>query len=71
MDVLDDARHGTETTYDTFQVGIGVDMQMMPMAKTIPRIPSAGVAIHLQSPAFLSGKTVLGKSGSALRGRID
>jgi hypothetical protein len=67
LDVLEEPGTGRKI-YDTFQVGIGVDMQMMPMARTIPRIPSAGAAIHLQGPVFLSGKTVLGKSGSAVRG---
>jgi hypothetical protein len=67
LDVLEEPGTGRKI-YDTFQVGIGVDMQMMPMAKTIPRIPSPGAAIHLQSPVFLFGKTSLGKSGSALSG---
>jgi hypothetical protein len=67
LDVLQEPGTGRKI-YDTFQVGIGVDMQMMPMAKTIPQIPIAGAVIHLQSPNFLSGTTSLGKNGSALNG---
>jgi hypothetical protein len=67
LDVLQEPGTGRKI-YDTFQVGIGVDMQMMPMAKTIPQIPNAGALIHLQSPNFLSGATSFGKTGSALNG---
>lgn len=67
LDVLEEPGTGRKV-YDTFQVGIGVDMQMMPMAKTIPRIPAAGAVIHLQSPNLLSGTISIGKNSSALNG---
>jgi hypothetical protein len=67
LDVLQEPGTGRKI-YDTFQVGIGADMQMMPMAKTIPQIPGAGVVIHLQSPNLLSGTASLGKNRSLLDG---
>jgi hypothetical protein len=67
LDVLEEPGTGRKI-YDTFQVGIGTDMQMMPMAKTIPQMPLAGASIHLESPNLLSGATSLGKSRSSLEG---
>jgi hypothetical protein len=67
LDVLQEPGTGRKI-YDTFQVGIGADMQMMPMPKTIPQMPTAGAAIHLQSPNFLSGAASVGKSGSTVSG---
>lgn len=61
LDVLQEPGTGRKI-YDTFQVGIGVDMQMMPMAKTIPQMPMAGAAIHLQNPSLLRGTESLGKN---------
>jgi hypothetical protein len=63
LDVLQEPGTGRKI-YDTFQVGIGVDMQMMPMAKTIPQMPASGAVIHLQNPNFFSGTTAIGKIAS-------
>jgi hypothetical protein len=67
LDVLEEPGTGRKI-YDTFQVGIGVDMQMMPMAKTIPQMPMAGAVIHLQNPNFFSGTASIGKNASSIDG---
>lgn len=63
MDVLEEPVSGNKI-YDTFQVGIGVGMHFMPMAKTIPRIPGTGMAIHLQSPCSLAGAASVKSAGN-------
>lgn len=65
LDVLQEPGTGRKV-FDTLQVGIGVGMHAMPVAKTIPQTPGAGVAIHLQNPELLAGKTSLGKNVSEL-----
>jgi hypothetical protein len=67
LDVLEESATGRKI-FDTFQVGIGIGMHTMPVAKTVPQTPAAGAVIHLQNPELLAGTTVLGKSSSALSG---
>jgi len=69
LDVLQEPGTGRKV-YDTFQVGIGVDMQFMPYgaSKTVPQVPASGAVIHLSNPEFLSGNAKLGTSGSAVQG---
>jgi hypothetical protein len=67
LDVLEEPGTGRKI-YDTFQVGIGVEMQMMPMAKSIPQVPAAGAAIRLQNPNLLTGGASVGRSNSSVQG---
>ncbi len=69
LDVLQEPGTGRKI-YDTFQVGVGVNMQFMPYtgSKTVPQVPASGAVIHLSNPEFLSGAAQLGKSGSAVQG---
>lgn len=69
LDVLQEPGTGRKI-YDTFQVGVGVDMQFMPYAglKAIPQVPASSAVIHLSNPEFLSGGAKLGKSSSAVQG---
>jgi hypothetical protein len=67
LDVLAEPGTGRKI-YDTFQVGIGVDMQNMPTARTIPQVPGVGAAIRFQSPNLLAGAVSLGKNGSTASG---
>lgn len=55
--------------FDSFQVGIGVAMHAMPVAKTIPKTPAADATIHLQGPCSLDGATPL-KSVGSVSGRV-
>jgi hypothetical protein len=56
LDVLE--QPGTKRKIvDSFQVGIGVGMHAMPVAKTIPKTPPAGTAIHLQGACTIDGAT--------------
>jgi hypothetical protein len=65
MDVLEEP--GTwRKIFDTFQVGIAIPMQIMPLSRSVPQIPAAGAAIHLQDPQFMKGLDVFAQTrGSA------
>jgi len=73
LDVLQEPGTGRKI-YDTFQVGIGVDMQDMPYmgSKTPPQVPASGMMIHLSSPAFSERvqETWQGKSASTVNGQM-
>ena len=49
LDVLEEPDTGRKV-FDTFQVGIGVPMNIMPMSRSIPEIPKAATAIHVENP---------------------
>lgn len=49
LDVLEEPGTGRKL-YDSFQVGIGVDMQIMPLSRYLPGIPVAGATLDLQHP---------------------
>ncbi len=69
LDVLEEPSTGRKV-FDTFQVGIGVGMHAMPVAKTIPKTPAAGAAIHLQSPCTLDGATPSKTAGNVSGGIV-
>ncbi|HWB83353.1 MAG TPA: hypothetical protein VG675_04380 [Bryobacteraceae bacterium] len=56
MDVLEQPDTGRKI-FDTFQVGIGVPMQIMPTAGTIPQVPHAGALIRVSGPQLHQGDT--------------
>jgi hypothetical protein len=63
LDVLQQPDTGRKL-FDTFQVGQGVPMQIMPMPTSIPEIPGAGTQMRLQSPQFMKGvKAFAGSEG--------
>jgi hypothetical protein len=65
MDVLEEPGTGRKI-FDTFQVGMGVPMQIMPLPRSVPQIPGAGTAIHIQDPRFMNGLDVFAQTkGSA------
>jgi hypothetical protein len=68
LDVLEEPATGRKV-FDTFQVGIGVGMHAMPVAKTIPKIPAAGTTVHLQSPCTLDG-ALPGRSTGNVSGEV-
>jgi len=49
LDVVQEPGTGRKL-FDSFQVGIGVGMQLMPPTRSIPQVPAAGAVIHLQAP---------------------
>lgn len=49
LDVLQEPGTGRKL-FDSFQVGIGVGMGLMPLTRSIPQMPPAGSVIHLRSP---------------------
>jgi hypothetical protein len=49
LDVLEEPGTGRKI-YDSFQVGISVDMQLLPLPRNLPGIPAAGATIQLQQP---------------------
>jgi hypothetical protein len=49
LDVLEEPGTGRKV-YDSFQVGIGVDMQLLPPPRNLPGMPAAGATIQLQQP---------------------
>jgi hypothetical protein len=49
LDVLEEPGTGRKI-YDSFQVGIGVDMQILPPPRNLPGIPPVGAAIQLRQP---------------------
>lgn len=67
LDVLEDPASGRKI-YDSFQVGIGVGLHSMPVAKTIPRTPVASAVIHLQTPQLFQGQTELADNASVING---
>ena len=68
LDVLQEPGTGRKL-FDTFQVGIGVEMGAFPPIKSIPRVPRAGAVIHLQSPRItlhgITESVLASGSGSA------
>ncbi len=67
LDVLEEPGTGRKI-FDTFQVGIGTPMQLMPMPRSVPRIPAPGTIIHLQNPRFWGGVNVLAKASGTVSG---
>lgn len=67
MDVLEEPGTGRKI-YDTFQVGIGVPMQIMPLPHAVPQIPGLGTQIHLQSPRFMKGLDAFASSEGLVTG---
>ncbi len=65
MDVLEQPDTGRKI-FDTFQVGIDVPMQIMPLARSIPQVPRAGALVRVDGPRFRQvsdrGKTFTGGS---------
>ncbi len=66
LNVLEEPATGRKV-FDTFQVGIGVGMHAMPVAKTVPQTPVTGSVIRLQNPELL-GTSMLGKKASGVSG---
>jgi len=74
LDVLQEPGTGRRF-FDTFQVGIGVGMQLPPPTRSIPQMPPAGAVVHLQSPHMnMSGTNAMismGGSDASISGVID
>lgn len=73
LDVLQEPGTGRKI-YDTFQVGVGVDMQDMPYGglKSFPQVPASAMTIHLASPKFKLSFPIQREwtSGSSISGPI-
>jgi hypothetical protein len=67
LDVLEQPDTGRKI-FDTFQVGVGVPMQIMPLPTSIPQVPRAGTQIHLQSPRFMKGLDAFAKNEGTVTG---
>jgi hypothetical protein len=67
LDVLEQPDTGRKI-FDTFQLGIGVPMQIMPMPESIPQTPVAGIQVRLQSPRFMKGLNVFAKNEGTVTG---
>jgi hypothetical protein len=67
LDVLEEPGTGRKL-YDSFQVGIGVDMQLMPPSRYLPSVPAAGATIELQKPDFQRAMVSQGRSESTVKG---
>jgi hypothetical protein len=67
MDVLEEPGTGRKI-FDTFQVGVGVPMQIMPLARSVPQIPKQGTVIHLQNPQFLKRTDVYARAAAEISG---
>jgi hypothetical protein len=71
MDVLEQPDTGRKI-FDTFQVGIGVPMQIMPLPSAIPQAPRAGALIRVESPRLrqpsFQGKTFTANSRDSATG---
>jgi hypothetical protein len=57
LDVLEEPGTGRKI-FDTFQIGIGIPMQIMPMTKSVPQVPKSGTVVHLNNPRFMNGMRV-------------
>jgi hypothetical protein len=67
MDVLEQPDTGRKI-FDTFQVGDGVPMQIMPLPRSIPQLPRAGTQMRLHRPRFMKGSDVVARSEGAIMG---
>ena len=67
LDVLEQPDTGRKI-FDTFQLGIGVPMQIMPLPASIPQLPRAGTEMHLQSPRFMKGLDVFARNEETITG---
>ncbi len=67
LDVLEESATGRKI-FDTFQVGIGIGMHTMPVAKTVPKTPVTGMVVHLESPCTLDGATSAGNVSGGIVG---
>jgi hypothetical protein len=67
LDVLQQPDTGRKL-FDTFQVGDGVPMQIMPMPRSIPQIPGAGTQMRLESPQFMKGVNVFARGDGKIAG---
>jgi hypothetical protein len=67
LDVLEQPDTGRKV-FDTFQLGIGVPMQIMPMPDSIPQVPVTGIQVRLQSPRFMKGLNVFAKNEETITG---
>jgi len=65
LEVLEQPDTGRKI-FDTFQVGMGVPMQIMPLSRHVPQVPRAGTSVHLQSPRFMNGLDVLARSDGVI-----
>jgi len=73
LDVLQEPGTGRRL-FDSFQVGIGVDMGVLPPTKTIPQVPAAGSAIHLREPRLILHQlkaVTVGSSNSSITGASE
>jgi hypothetical protein len=67
LDVLEEPGTGRKI-WDTFQVGIGVGMQAMPLAHSVPQVPAPGTVIHIHDPRFMSGLDVFAQATGVISG---
>jgi hypothetical protein len=56
LDVVQEPGTGRKL-FDSFQVGIGVGMQIMPPTRSIPQIPAPRAVIHLSEPRITKAGT--------------
>lgn len=69
LDVLEEPGTGRKI-FDTFQVGIGVDMQIMPPTRYLPSMPPASARIQLQKPDFQRQMVSQGRSELTVTGPL-
>jgi hypothetical protein len=69
LDVLEEPGTGRKI-YDTFQVGIDVPMQIMPLAHDVPQVPAAGTRLHITNPRFMHGLDVAAKCEGTVHGTL-
>ena len=67
LDVLEEPGTGRKI-YDTFQVGIDVPMQIMPLPHDVPRVPVPGTRFHITNPRFMRGLDVAAKTEGTVAG---
>jgi hypothetical protein len=67
LDVLEESGTGRKV-FDTFQIGDGVPMQVMPLTKTIPQMPHPGTELRLHGLRFMKGANVLGRAPGEIKG---
>jgi len=67
LDVLEEPGTGRKI-YDTFQVGIGVPMQIMPLPHFVPQMPKPGTPMHIRNPQFMDGLQVFAQNEYGIDG---
>lgn len=67
LDVVEEPGTGRRI-FDTFQVGIGVPMQILRLPRSVPHIPNPTVAVHIHDPQFRNGLDVFAEAQGSVTG---